>query len=44
MKEVLDNLIKKRCDAILSEKLYNEEIMQLLKEIKLILDVKKEID
>lgn len=44
MKEILDKLLKQRYDAVLSGQLYNEEIIQLLKEIKLILDVKKEIN
>lgn len=44
MKDVLDKLLEMRYKAILSEKLNNEQIMLILKDIKLLLDIKKEID
>ena len=44
MKELLEKMLTQRYEAILSGKLYDSDIIKLLKEIKLILDVKKEID
>lgn len=44
MKDVLNKLLEQRYEAILSGKINNQEIMQILKDIKLILDIRKEID
>lgn len=44
LKDLFEKMLTQRYDAILSGKLNNQEVMQLLKEVKLILDIKKEID
>lgn len=44
MKELLEKMLTRRYEAILSGELYDYQIMKILKDIKLILDVKKEID
>ena len=44
MKEILNKLLENRYEAILSEKLNDFEIIELLKDIKLILDIRKEIE
>lgn len=44
MKEILNKLLENRYEAILSGKLNDFEIIELLKDIKLILDIRKEIE